>query len=109
MSKNEELRARIEAAKQADKPAETSSKTNTTAAAAASAMGHAFGWAVAVCIGGAIGYWIDSMLGSSPWALLIFLVFGMVAGFLNIVRAANKMAREAMADAEANISPKTDE
>lgn len=67
------------------------------------------GMAVAVALGAFIGRAIDIGLGTSPWALLIFLVFGMVAGFLNIIRAANKMAREAQADAEAGSSPSVDE
>ena len=109
MSENDELRARIEAAKQAEKPAQNPSKANKTAGGAASALGHAMGMAVAVALGAFIGRAIDIGLGTSPWALLIFLVFGMVAGFLNIIRAANKMAREAMAEAEADMPPKADE
>lgn len=109
MSENDQLRARIEAAKQAGQPAENPNSANRTAGGAASALGHAMGMAVAVALGAFIGRAIDIWLGTSPWALLIFLVFGMCAGFLNIIRAANEMARKAQADAEAATSPKADE
>ena len=38
----------------------------------------------ATLIGLATGYYLDKWLGTSPWLTLIFLVFGIVAGFRNI-------------------------
>jgi ATP synthase protein I len=38
----------------------------------------------AILIGMAMGYYIDQWLGTSPWFLLIFLLFGIIAGFRNI-------------------------
>lgn len=38
----------------------------------------------ATLIGLAMGYYLDKWLGTSPWLTLIFLVFGIVAGFRNI-------------------------
>lgn len=108
MSENDDLRARIEAARKAGKKPEDTPGVNRQAGGVASALGHAAGMAVAVALGAFIGRAIDIALGSSPWALLIFLVFGMVAGFLNIIRAANKMARDAQAD-QARSAPQKDE
>jgi ATP synthase protein I len=39
---------------------------------------------VAILIGLAMGYYLDQWLGTSPWMLLLFLLFGVVAGFRNI-------------------------
>ncbi len=38
----------------------------------------------ATFIGLAMGYYLDRWLGTSPWLTLIFLLFGIVAGFRNI-------------------------
>ena len=40
----------------------------------------------AIFIGLAIGVFLDRKFDSSPWFTLIFLVFGIVAGFRNIGR-----------------------
>jgi ATP synthase protein I len=40
----------------------------------------------ATAIGLGIGYGLDRLLGTSPWLLLTFTVFGIVAGFLNLFR-----------------------
>jgi ATP synthase protein I len=37
-------------------------------------------------IGLAIGYGLDRWLGTSPWLTLIFTIFGIAAGFLNLFR-----------------------
>jgi ATP synthase protein I len=44
----------------------------------------------ATFIGLAIGYYLDQWLGTSPWLTLIFLVFGIVAGFRNIFVLTNR-------------------
>ena len=38
----------------------------------------------ATLIGLAMGIYLDRWLGTSPWLTLIFLVFGIIAGFRNI-------------------------
>ena len=43
-----------------------------------------FAIALAIVIGLALGYWLDRLLGTSPWLTLIFLVLGIVAGFRNL-------------------------
>ncbi|MDZ4185947.1 MAG: AtpZ/AtpI family protein [Desulfuromonadales bacterium] len=38
----------------------------------------------ATLIGLAIGYYLDRWLGTTPWMTLVFLCFGIVAGFRNV-------------------------
>ncbi len=45
----------------------------------------------AVFIGLGIGVWLDRKFDTSPWCTLIFLCFGIVAGFRNIGRAIKKV------------------
>jgi ATP synthase protein I len=40
--------------------------------------------ALAIFIGLGIGVWLDRKFGTSPWLTLVFLVFGIIAGFRNI-------------------------
>lgn len=42
----------------------------------------------AIGVSGFIGYWIDQWLDSTPWAMIVMLFLGFIAGFLNIYRAA---------------------
>jgi ATP synthase protein I len=41
--------------------------------------------------GFAIGWGLDYLLGTSPWFLLVFILLGMGAGILNVIRAATSM------------------
>ena len=47
---------------------------------------------VAPFIGLGMGYGLDRWLGTRPWFLIIFLIFGVAAGFLNLYRAMNPQA-----------------
>ncbi len=41
---------------------------------------------LSVLIGLFIGQYLDDRLGTEPWLLLLFLIFGMAAGFRSIFR-----------------------
>ena len=50
-----------------------------------------FSIALSIVIGLAIGYWLDNyVLDTSPWFTLIFIGFGIIAGFRNIYLAMKK-------------------
>jgi len=59
----------------------------------ASSVGLELGVAVVVAL--LFGMWLDSRLGTEPWLMLVFLCFGLVAGFRNVLRA---VARAEKAD-----------
>jgi ATP synthase protein I len=40
----------------------------------------------ATAIGLLIGYGLDRLLGTSPWLTMLFTLFGIAAGFLNLFR-----------------------
>jgi ATP synthase protein I len=56
-----------------------------------SALG--FSVALSVFIGLFIGLFLDKLFGTAPWLMFIFLGFGIVAGFRNIVLAIKKVDR----------------
>lgn len=43
---------------------------------------------VSVVIGAVLGYGIDRWLGSEPWAMIVGLFLGGIAGMLNVYRMA---------------------
>lgn len=46
---------------------------------------------VAVVFGLGVGWAIDKLLGTKPWALIVFLLLGIAAGMLNVFRAMTDM------------------
>jgi ATP synthase protein I len=41
-----------------------------------------------ILVGAALGWLLDWWLGTSPWGMIVFLLFGFAAGVLNMMRAA---------------------
>jgi F0F1-type ATP synthase assembly protein I len=58
----------------------------------ASSLGLAF--PIAIVIGYFFGRWLDRVLGTAPWMMAIFSIFGIAAGFLNALRTAIRIGRE---------------
>ena len=49
---------------------------------------------VSTIIGLVGGYYADRLLGTSPWLLLVGLVLGIAAGFVNLFRSVTRADRE---------------
>jgi ATP synthase protein I len=62
-------------------------------ALSASSVGLELGLSVA--IGLLVGWWLDQHLGTEPWLMLLWLVFGLVAGFRGVFRAIKRADRAA--------------
>jgi ATP synthase protein I len=45
-------------------------------------------------VGLAMGYFLDKWLGTKPWGLLFFLVFGIAAGFKNMYMEVKKLQEQ---------------
>ncbi|WP_182085872.1 AtpZ/AtpI family protein [Aureimonas sp. ME7] len=43
-----------------------------------------------VLVGGAIGYGVDTLLGTLPFGLIVFLLLGFGAGVLNVIRSTSQ-------------------
>jgi F0F1-type ATP synthase assembly protein I len=48
---------------------------------------------VAIAIGYFFGHWLDKQLGTDPWLTIIFALFGIAAGFVNLFRITAQAAR----------------
>jgi ATP synthase protein I len=59
------------------------------------ALGRGFQIAIelvaALCVGLALGWLFDWVLGTRPWGLIVFFFLGMAAGMLNVFRAAKNI------------------
>jgi F0F1-type ATP synthase assembly protein I len=66
----------------------------------ASSIGLAF--PIAIAIGYFFGRWLDRVLGTAPWLMAVFTVFGIAAGFLNALRTAIRIGREEDEDSAAS-------
>jgi ATP synthase protein I len=45
---------------------------------------------VALAIGLLLGWYLDQLFGTEPWLLIFFFIFGLAAGFRNLIRLARK-------------------
>ena len=45
-----------------------------------------------IVVGAAIGWFIDTAAGTTPWGLVVFLLLGFAAGVLNVLRSAGVVA-----------------
>jgi ATP synthase protein I len=62
-------------------------------ALSASSVGVEIG--LSVGIGLLIGYYMDNWLGTQPWLMFLWLVFGLIAGFRGVMRAVREADRAA--------------
>ncbi len=54
--------------------------------------------AASVAVGGFIGYFLDSKLGTEPWMFIIWLICGVIAGFRSLYRMAKQYLEEVKKD-----------
>ena len=57
-------------------------------------------FAAAIIVGAGLGYLIDMVLPTRPWAMIVLLLLGFAAGVLNVVRAAREMNAATAAPAD---------
>ncbi len=72
-------------------------KSNFQKIAALSSIGLLLPSSIAV--GLFFGYWLDKLLGTKPWMLLIFFTLGVVSGFLSLFQGIRKYSKDTEDDA----------
>ena len=79
---------------QSDRPSENDPGGGASADRSALARGLRLSaeFVAGVLVGAAFGWLLDRWLGTSPWGMIVFLLFGFAAGVLNVVRAAGMVA-----------------
>ena len=72
-------------------------KTDNESSNEASFLGNAFKLGTelvaAVAVGTIIGFILDSWFGTKPLLIIVFFLFGAVAGITNVIRAAKRMQK----------------
>jgi ATP synthase protein I len=85
----EELAARIEAARRNNEPAIETRETAVNRQAMSTGLRAGSELVINTLVGGGLGYMLDQWLHTKPWFMIVFLLFGMMAGFRNIWRLTN--------------------
>ena len=49
---------------------------------------------VAMALGYFWGKWLDGLFGTHPWLTIVFYIYGLIAGFVNLFRITMSTARE---------------
>ena len=73
---------------EATRAREERQRQGTSMAGYAAAFRLSTEFVAAIVVGGVIGYFLDYLLGTLPWLLILFLLLGFVAGILNVLRSA---------------------
>jgi ATP synthase protein I len=53
-----------------------------------------------IAVGLFFGYYLDKLLHTAPWMLLVFFILGVISGFLSFFRALRKFKDDDNADAD---------
>jgi ATP synthase protein I len=87
-----DLEARIARA-QAQRPAQAAAEQRRQSDMSGLSRGFrlASEFAAAIIVGAGLGYLIDMVLPTRPWAMVVMLLLGFAAGVLNVVRATREM------------------
>ena len=79
---------------------ETAKTTNTPHKKIKKESGAGFGFKIsteiiaALVVGVGIGLIVDKYLGTKPFGLIIFFIFGALAGFLNVYRVMRRIEKQ---------------
>ncbi len=101
-SSTSDLHRRVKAAQ--DRNSSASKERTSTSSHVGSGMGVGLkvgvDLVVGVGVGGVIGWGLDWWLGTKPYLLAIFIIFGFIAGLMNVIRTANQTTNKPKSGAE---------
>ena len=92
MKNLKEITTRLEIAKKKIKKKEKKIESSN-AASLGKALKISTELVAAVVVGSTIGYILDSWFDTKPLLIIIFFIIGVVAGILNVFRAAKRMEK----------------
>ncbi len=103
-SETSDLAARIRQAQEARAAANASQQASRQGDMSTLARGLRIGaeFVAAILVGSGIGYLIDMVAGTSPWALLIMFMVGFAAGILNVTRVVAELNAQKPASKDAD-------
>ena len=99
-SPTEELQKRVKAAQDRNSGALRDKGSISSNVGTGMGVGVKVGVDLVVGVGAAIGWGLDWWLETKPILLVIFLIFGFIAGLMNVVRTANQSIKLSGADSE---------
>jgi len=79
-----------------ERPKEPSRTPRFMEASRGMALAFSVGFALVgpIILGALLGIWLDARLNTSPWLTMVLVLLGIVAGFVEMIRALNRLQRE---------------
>ncbi len=79
-----------------ERPKEPSRSPRFMEASRGMALAFSVGFALVgpIILGALLGIWLDARLNTSPWLTMVLVLLGIVAGFVEMIRALNRLQRE---------------
>lgn len=102
------LSARLDAKPTVNEAVERMKAREKDASGMAKALRLSSEFIAGVVVGGALGWFIDRLAGTTPFGLIIFLLLGFGAGVLNVMRVAGVVAEPAYRKADPPKDPNRD-
>jgi ATP synthase protein I len=101
-SPTKELHKRVKAAQDRNSGALQNKRSSSSNVGSGMGVGVKVGvdLVVGVGVGAAIGWSLDWWLETKPILLVIFLIFGFIAGLMNVIRTANQFIKSPGANSE---------
>ena len=81
-------------------------RRNTDATGFSYAMRLSTDFVAAILVGAAFGWAIDRFFGTTPWAMILFLLLGFCAGVLNVMRSSGLVAENRALRPDSNADTK---
>jgi ATP synthase protein I len=100
---------RLGEAKSRRAPVDRSAENRARGEAFAKAFRFVAELLVGVGVGGFIGWALDRQLGTGPWLLVVFVIFGFAAGLTSVIRSAQEEQKKQQASQLASPSVKDDD
>tara|TARA_B100000965_G_C19448170_1_gene693963 strand:+ start:27 stop:311 length:285 start_codon:yes stop_codon:yes gene_type:complete len=89
-----DLKTRLKIAKKKFNQKTLNNNKNSSSSSFGKALGLSTELVAAVLVGTIIGFILDSWFDSKPWLTLVFFFIGVVAGIMNVFKAAKKMQKD---------------
>lgn len=89
----DQLEAKINAAEHQSREENPATSTAKGTQGMGDAMRLAMDLVISVAIGTGLGLFIDNYFNTKPWFMLVFMIFGVAAGFRNFYLFAGKLLR----------------
>lgn len=92
----DDLNTRLSAAREAAEPKEARGLNEATTYGIATRLVAEL--IAGLLVGVLLGWYLDQLFGTKPWLMIVFIIVGVAAGIVNVMRAARQLVPNSMDD-----------